>query len=133
MKNIRIITAFLLSLTFAIASVNANNIDDDKPLFSYKQASPINYESAMSLVTYPKVGKDLAIEGSVKVRVYVNAQGEVEKYTFMKGSDTRLATGVDEAIKALEFEPTLVTNNITGDVEAVPSWVIIPLNFSLEF
>ncbi|ANQ49167.1 energy transducer TonB [Flammeovirga sp. MY04] len=134
MKKLNILSALLFTFALFLNSATAeNHPEDDKPLFSYKQAKAINYEEAMRLVEYPEIGKNLAIEGTVKVRVYVSAEGTVEKYTIMEGSDTRLASAVDNAVKSLEFEPTVVINNTTGDAEAVPSWVVIPFNFSLNF
>ncbi|MBB6459621.1 energy transducer TonB [Flammeovirga kamogawensis] len=107
--------------------------DDDKPLYKYTQAKAINYDEITQTIDYPKVGKDLGIEGSVKVRAYINVDGEVVDYEIMRGSETRLASAVEDAIMNLTFEPTIVTNTITGEQQAVPSWVIVPFNFSLEY
>ncbi|MBD0400954.1 MULTISPECIES: energy transducer TonB [unclassified Flammeovirga] len=128
-KNILLSVAFIFGLVINVA---ADNFDDDKPLFTYQQAKVVNYEEITSQIDYPKVGKDLGIEGQVKIKAYVNAEGEVTKYTVIKGSEM-LASSVEEAIMKLEFEPTVVTNTITGEVQAVPSWVIVPFNFSLNY
>ncbi|OHX66105.1 energy transducer TonB [Flammeovirga pacifica] len=133
MKTFNILSALLLTFGLFINNAMASKVDDDKPLFSYKEAKALNYEEAMKMVEYPAVGKNLAIEGTVKVRVYVDADGTVQKYTVMEGSDHRLASAVESAVMSLEFEPTIVINNTTGDAEAVPSWVVIPFNFSLNF
>ncbi|KXX72307.1 energy transducer TonB [Flammeovirga sp. SJP92] len=128
-KNILLPVAFIFGL---VINVVANNPEDDKPLFTYQQAKVVNYEAVTAEINYPKMGKDMGIEGQVKIKAYVNAEGEVTNYKVIKGSEM-LAASVEEAIMKLEFEPTLVTNTITGEVQAVPSWVVVPFNFSLNY
>ncbi|NME67466.1 energy transducer TonB [Flammeovirga aprica] len=128
-KNILLPVAFIFGL---VINVVASNPDDDKPLFTYQQAKVVNYDAVTAEIDYPKIGKDMGIEGQVKIKAYVNAEGEVTKYKVIKGSEM-LASSVEEAIMKLEFEPTVVTNTVTGEVQAVPSWVIVPFNFSLNY
>lgn len=130
MKNIFLPLLLLIGLSF---NLSANTIDDDKPLFTYQQAKVVNYDAITSHINYPKMGKDMGIEGTVNIRAYVNEEGQVTDYKVMKGSDKMLASAVHEAIMNLEFEPTVVTNTITGESQVVPSWVIVPFNFTLNY
>jgi len=75
---------------------------------------------------YPEEAKEMGIEGTVIVQVFVNEKGRVTYTTIMKGfPDTGLNEAAIEAIKKTQFKPAMQGNKKVG------VWISIPVNFRL--
>lgn len=76
---------------------------------------------------YPASSKRLREEGKVLLRVFVAASGAADRVEIAHSSGSpRLDSAAQEAVRAWRFVPARQGG------QAVPAWVIVPIQFSLE-
>lgn len=76
---------------------------------------------------YPAASKRLREEGKVMLRVFVSAAGVADKVEVERSSGSaRLDSAAREAVRAWRFVPARQGG------QAIPAWVIVPIQFSLE-
>lgn len=76
---------------------------------------------------YPRLSRSLREQGKVLLRIRVSAQGQAEAVDLQRSSGyTRLDEAALQAVRAWRFVPAR-----RGD-EAVPAWVVVPIEFTLR-
>ena len=77
---------------------------------------------------YPKESKEMGIQGTVIVQVFVNEEGKVTETSILQGiPNTGLDEAAIEAIKKTRFKPATFANG-----NPVGVWTSIPVNFRLN-
>ena len=76
---------------------------------------------------YPAISKRMKEQGTVLLRVFVNAAGHPQKVTLKESSGVpRLDHAAEQAVPGWKFVPA------TRDDKAIDAWVIVPIKFSLN-
>lgn len=77
--------------------------------------------------TYPRLSREQGEQGKVLLRVFVNAEGQVQQVSLRKTSGhERLDSAAQETVKQWRFVPA------HRGAQAVSAWVVVPVSFSLE-
>ncbi|HNW57480.1 MAG TPA: TonB family protein, partial [Bacteroidales bacterium] len=98
---------------------------EDMPMFPGGDASLLKYIAEH--VNYPQTAKENNIAGRVIVRFCINATGNVERISILKGVDPDLDA---EAIRVVGTLPTFQPGRQSG--KAVPVWYMVPITFTLK-
>jgi len=92
-----------------------------------KKAVVSNYSEVLSQIEYPQVCREQGIEGTVLVRVSLDAQGQLIGHEFVKFPCADLKDAVSKVLPLLNFQAAIV------DGEAVSSKLLIPIDFRLTY
>lgn len=84
-----------------------------------------NYQEVLSQVKYPKVCRTKGIEGTVKVKISVDQNGEMTSFKVLEFPCTDLKKAVEDVLAELEFEPA------SKDGKPVAGKIIVPVDFKL--
>ncbi|RTL48508.1 MAG: TonB family protein [Rhodocyclaceae bacterium] len=77
--------------------------------------------------TYPPLSRRMGEEGKVLLRVFVSAAGGADKVEIERSSGSpRLDAAAQASVRSWRFVPARQGS------QAVPAWVIVPIQFSLE-
>ena len=127
MKASFIILAFV-SCTYSIFAQNLSLFPVSAPLeqgTAYIEATPNNLNSVSSQIddTYSLIGD--RVEGSVKVNILINNQGEYIRHKQLTGHPQVLASAIEEHIYKLNFTPA------EKNGKKVASWLSMKFHFNL--
>ena len=86
----------------------------------------INFEEFVATVNYPNKCRLMGIEGTVVIRLLIDAEGKVERYRILAAPDDLMKKECVSKIKRLKFMPARDKNN-----KAVPAYVDLPIVFDL--
>ncbi len=86
------------------------------------QPGPINLGEAWSLFQYPKIAQEANIQGEVRFRVQVNAQGKYVQHELMAQAHPILTKAVEPHLSALRYQP--------AEADSL-RWVEVPFRFEL--
>jgi protein TonB len=87
-----------------------------------------NLDAIRSIIGYPDVAVQAGIQGTVQVRILVDAEGKYRKHIILNGQAVHqlLVKAVEKRLPELRFSPA------TQAGKAVPTWVTIPFKFRLN-
>ncbi|MFB0517575.1 MAG: M56 family metallopeptidase [Candidatus Neomarinimicrobiota bacterium] len=85
------------------------------------------YIAIQENVVYPEVARKARIEGTIIVKAFVNAEGQVTKTGILEGiPDSGLNEAALDAVKQVRFTPAMQRDKPIG------VWIAIPINFRLS-
>ena len=87
------------------------------------QPGPINLGEAWRLFRYPRIAQDAGIQGEVRFRVQVNAQGEYVQHELLAQAHPILTRAVEPHLSALRYHPDSLADSL--------QWVEVPFRFEL--
>jgi len=110
------------------AGTNANTpfvIADQMPVFPGGDIELLKYIASNTV--YPEAAKEKNIQGRVIVRFCVNADGNIDRISVLKGVDPELDAEAVRVVSTLPaFKPAM------NDGKMVPVWYMVPLTFTLR-
>ncbi len=86
-----------------------------------------NLDEVLIKVEYPLEARVEGIEGNVELKVYVTAEGLVEKYEIISGCHPLLIASIESVVHELLFFPAH-----DADGEKIKGTITIPIEFQLD-
>ena len=90
-----------------------------------QEPKPLNMRDIRMSIGYPMEAREAGIEGTVVVRVLVDAEGKYVRHVVLNGAHPALEESVTNQISKLTFSPAM------QEGEPVKFWVNIPFAFKL--
>jgi len=125
------IQALLPMLVLAFVAAQGNEPDEDDFDSEYidiiqKGAVPLNMDEIQRKFVYPKPCVRKGIQGQVIVRARVGKDGAIEKLIVKNSPHILMSEEVERVFSELMFAPAELNGR------PIITWVIIPINFSLN-
>lgn len=111
------------------ADNNDDNLEDDPAYFLSVEVLPQpigGYEKIQERVNYPELARKKKIQGTVKIKAFIDRYGDVEKTEIVEG----IGYGCDEAAEITVYYTRFSPGIIRG--KAVKVQMIIPVEFKLN-
>lgn len=108
-----------------VIEVNDVGIDGFVPVM--QEPTPINMDSVVQVIGYPRKAVRKNIQGQVIVRIMVDESGQYLKHQIIRPVHPILDEAIEAELPSLRFTPA-----IDADGQAIKFWVNIPFNFRLR-
>jgi TonB family protein len=127
--KVNILAILLLLLLFGCDSLSTDQSgpepDPIKPQLLEKEPSLVNLDEIRESIGYPGIAREAEIEGTVKVRILIDEEGNYVRHITLQEGHPALLKAVSREIPRLQCNPAI------QDGKPVKSWITIPFPFYL--
>jgi TonB family protein len=102
--------------------------EKEKEFEDYEVPFPPIFDNVQlyNLLEYPRLAKEIGIEGRVVINVLINSEGKIEKLVPIDSPSGILTEAAMDSIKKMTFTPARMGNH------CVKCWITIPINYILR-
>jgi TonB family protein len=95
----------------------------DRRILTTGQPGPINLGKVWAHIDYPKIARDAGIQGEVRFRVLINAQGQYVRHELLAQAHPILTQAVEPFLDELSYHAETSQDSLT--------WIEVPFRFEL--